>query len=159
MWYHSVIKDVEERQMLWKGIIGLKSLRRIFFHLCSGSICWSVEVDTKCQPEAPYSPHRVWCTQLEATCSMWLQLSSMCLISTRRMCSGVQQTLAGSLVIPMSPMGHWPMVPPVFWWDGSWDMDKILLGDYHQGSLSLKMGDLFRDLLPTERGIPRGCMS
>ena len=63
----------------------------------------------------PYSFHRAWYTQLGATCSMWLQPSSMCLTFMRRMCSGAQQTLAGSLAIPMSPMGHWPMVPPVFW--------------------------------------------
>ena len=89
---------------------GLESLRRISFQLSVGSICVSQNPSLR-----PHSPHRVWCTQLEATCSMWLQLSSMCLIFTRRMCSGVQQTLAGSLVIPMSPTGRWPTVPPVFW--------------------------------------------
>ena len=63
----------------------------------------------------PYSLPRVWYIPLGDICSMWLQPSSMYLTSMRRMCSGAQQTLAGSLAIPMSPMGPWPMEPPVFW--------------------------------------------
>lgn len=38
---------------------GLESLRRISFQLCVGSTCWSAEVDTKPQPEAPFSPQGV----------------------------------------------------------------------------------------------------
>lgn len=70
--------------------------------------------EPKPHSEALFSP-RVWYTQLEAICSMWPQPSSTCLTSMQRMCSGAQQTLAGSLAILMSPTDQWPTVPPVFW--------------------------------------------
>lgn len=42
-----------------------------------------------------------------------------------------------------------------------WELgvDKILLGDHFPKLLSLKKRNLYRDLLPGERGILRGCIS
>lgn len=42
-----------------------------------------------------------------------------------------------------------------------WELgiDKILLGDHFPKLLSLKKGNLYRNPLPGERGILRGCVS